>query len=65
MKLAKEYLGGILRGRRGSSSAEYALILAIISTGIAGAAILLGLNISAAVSEASACIENANNLTPC
>ena len=40
----------------GASAAEYALILAIIGTGIAGAAVILGGAISTAMSEASTCI---------
>jgi pilus assembly protein Flp/PilA len=40
------------------SSAEYALILAIVGTAIAGAAILLGDTISNAMNDASTCISS-------
>ena len=40
----------------GASAAEYALILAIVGTAIAGAAIILGDTISNAMGEASTCI---------
>jgi len=42
----------------GASAAEYALILAIVGTGIAGAAFLLGESISGAMSTATNCIDN-------
>ena len=41
----------------GASAAEYALILAIVGTAIAGAAIVLGGTIRDAMSDASTCIE--------
>jgi pilus assembly protein Flp/PilA len=40
----------------GASAAEHALILAIVTTGIAGATIFLGQTISSAVSDAATCI---------
>lgn len=40
----------------GASAAEYALILAIVGTGIAFAAFTLGTAISGAMNNASACI---------
>jgi pilus assembly protein Flp/PilA len=40
----------------GASAAEYALILAIVGTGIAGAAFLLGGAIKTAISNAATCI---------
>ena len=45
-----------LSDETGASAAEYALILAIVGTAIAAAAILLGHNISTAISTAAACI---------
>ena len=42
----------------GASAAEYALILAIVGTGIVGAAIFLGGAISTAMSDAGDCIAN-------
>lgn len=41
----------------GASAAEYALILAIVGTGIALAAVGLGQAISTAMNEASTCIK--------
>ena len=40
----------------GASAAEYALILAIVGAGIAGAAILLGGAISTAISKATSSV---------
>ena len=40
----------------GASAAEYALILAIVGTGIAVAAVGLGTSISAAMNKAGTCI---------
>lgn len=42
----------------GASAAEYALILAIVGAGIAGAAILLGGAISGAISKATSSVNN-------
>ena len=42
----------------GAAAAEYALILAIVGTGIAAAAFLLGTTISAAMNNASNCIKS-------
>ena len=46
----------LLNDDSGASAAEYALILAIVGTGIAAAAIFLGESISGAMNEASECI---------
>jgi pilus assembly protein Flp/PilA len=49
----------------GASAAEYALILAIVGTGIAVAAYTLGTSISAAMNKASNCINSAGgNASP-
>jgi len=45
----------------GASAAEYALILAIVGTGIALAAWQLGDSVSKAMNEASNCIKNSVN----
>ena len=45
-----------LRDESGASAAEYALILAIVGTGIAVAAIALGTSIGGALNNASNCI---------
>lgn len=56
----KNFLKNFVRDESGASAAEYALILAIVGTGIALAAFNLGEAISGAMSEAEACIENGN-----
>ena len=48
----------LLKDDSGASAAEYALILAIVGTGIALAAIFLGTTISGAMNGASSCIQN-------
>ena len=52
MKMIKNFL----RDESGASAAEYALILAIVGTGIAVAAWGLGGAISGAMGEATTCI---------
>lgn len=56
----KNFLTGFLRDESGASAAEYALILAIVGTGIALAASDLGDAISGAMDDATSCIENAD-----
>ncbi|MFN3619990.1 Flp family type IVb pilin [Sphingorhabdus sp.] len=51
-----KFVSSFLRDESGASAAEYALILAIIGTGIAGAAIYLGGEISGAIDDAGKCI---------
>jgi len=46
----------MLKDQSGASAAEYALILAIIGTGIAIASIYLGTNITHAMNSAANCI---------
>ena len=46
----------LMRDDSGASAAEYALILAIVGTAIALAAIFLGDTIATALSESSECI---------
>ena len=46
----------LFRDESGASAAEYALILAIVGTGIAGAAILLGGAIKTSMTTATNCI---------
>lgn len=48
----------MLRDQSGASAAEYALILAIVGTAIALAAVLLGGTIATAMNDASACISS-------
>lgn len=49
----------LLKDESGASAAEYALILAIVGTGIAIAAVVLGGTISNAMNQASNCINSA------
>ena len=49
----------MLKDESGASAAEYALILAIVGTAIAAAAILLGNTIAGAMNNASSCIKTA------
>lgn len=51
------FLNDFVRDDGGASAAEYALILAIVGTGIAVASITLGTAISSAMSDASDCID--------
>ena len=53
----------MIRDESGASAAEYALILAIVGTGIAIAALYLGGQIGSAVNGAGACINNPSNAT--
>ena len=53
-----KFVTSFLRDESGASAAEYALILAIIGSGIAVAAITLGGAITSAVEDAADCIES-------
>jgi pilus assembly protein Flp/PilA len=55
----------LLTDTSGASAAEYALILAIVGTGIAVAAYTLGTSISTAMNKASNCISAAPSATGC
>ena len=52
----KKFIASYMRDESGAAAAEYALILAIVCTGIAAAVLLLGTNISTAISTAAAAI---------
>ncbi|MCM3417819.1 Flp family type IVb pilin [Sphingopyxis alaskensis] len=54
----KNFLKSFVRDESGASAAEYALILAIVGVGIAGAAFALGEAITGAMSTATDCINN-------
>lgn len=54
----KTYIKTLWNDDSGASAAEYALILAIVGTGIALAAVVLGNSISNAMNGASNCIGN-------
>ena len=51
-----KFVQSFLRDDSGASAAEYALILAIVGTGIAGAAVLLGGAIKTAIDGATTAI---------
>jgi pilus assembly protein Flp/PilA len=53
----------MIKDESGASAAEYALILAIIGTGIALAAIYLGTTIRTAMNSAGSCISNPGSTT--
>ena len=53
----------MIKDESGASAAEYALILAIVGTGIAIAAIILGGSIGNAMNSASGCINNPTSAT--
>jgi pilus assembly protein Flp/PilA len=53
----------MLKDQSGASAAEYALILAIIGTGIAIAAIYLGAEIGGAMNSAGDCINAPTSAT--
>ena len=54
-------LAAFLRDESGASAAEYALILAIVGTGIAVAALFLGGTIGNSMNSAGACISTPNS----
>ena len=49
----KKFINAFIRDESGASAAEYALILAIIGVGMAGAALALSLQIQGAMNEAA------------
>ena len=54
----------LLKDDSGASAAEYALILAIVGTGIAGAAYALGQAITGSISGAATCISVVGSAPP-
>ena len=50
------FIKSFLTDDSGASAAEYALILAIVGSGIAAAAIALGTSITGAMTKASTCM---------
>ena len=50
----------MLKDESGASAAEYALILAIVGTAIAAAAIFLGNTIANSMNQAAGCIDSPN-----
>lgn len=53
-----EFIKSLLIDRGGASAAEYAMILAIVGTGVALAAVLLGESIAGAMNATSTCISS-------
>ena len=53
-----KFVKSFVMDESGASAAEYALILAIIGSGIAVASIALGTSISGAMTSAKTCIDN-------
>lgn len=60
----KNFLKNFVRDESGASAAEYALILAIVGTGIALAAVNLGTAVSDAIQGAADDINNPPTATP-
>jgi len=58
-----KFIASFLKDDSGASAAEYALILAIVGSAIAVAALGLGNAISGALDNASNCINNPTNTT--
>jgi pilus assembly protein Flp/PilA len=52
-----KFVKSFIADESGASAAEYALILAIVGTGIAAAAVTLGGAITTAMDDASDCID--------
>ena len=64
MKKIAKLVAELWRDEEGASAAEYALILAIVTTGIAGAAVALGDAIDTAIDTATSCISSAGANCP-
>ena len=58
-----KFITSLFKDNSGASAAEYALILAIVGTGIAGAAIYLGGTIGNSMNDAGGCIAAPSNAT--
>jgi pilus assembly protein Flp/PilA len=54
----------LLRSNSGASAVEYALILAIVGTGIALAAVLLGDAVAGSMNDSSTCMSSNGNNCP-
>ena len=53
-----EFIKSLVTDRAGATAAEYAMILAIVGTGVALAAVLLGESIAGAMNATSTCISS-------
>ena len=49
----RDFIASYMRDETGAAAAEYALILAIVGAGIAGAVSVLGVNIAGAINAAA------------
>ena len=58
MTKVKKFLAEFSKDEGGASAAEYALILAIVTTGIAAAVLFLGNQINNAINDAANCISS-------
>jgi len=61
MTTVRKFVAEMLRDEGGASAAEYALILAIVTTGIAGSAVALGNAVDNAIIAASNCVSSAGS----
>lgn len=59
-----KFIREFVRDESGAAAAEYALILAIVGAGIAGAAYALGESVSGAISDAAAEIDAGGQPAP-
>lgn len=59
------FVQNFMNDESGASAAEYALILAIVGSGIAGAAFLLGGSITTAMNTAGDCIDGTTAASAC
>lgn len=62
MRNTRSFFVKVWKDEGGASAAEYALILAIVATGIAGAAFILGGAITGAMNDATNCIQSSNGV---
>ncbi|WAT16715.1 Flp family type IVb pilin [Aurantiacibacter sp. MUD11] len=58
----KKFFDAFIRDESGASAAEYALILAIIGVGMAGAALALSIQIQGAMNDAAGEIEEGRGI---
>jgi len=61
MIMVRKFIVEMLKDEDGASAAEYALILAIVTTGIAASAVALGDAVDNAIGEATTCISTAGS----
>ena len=65
MGMLAKFLNSVWQDESGASAAEYALILAIVGTGLALGAFQLGTAVSGAMDEATTCVSQVGgNISP-